>query len=269
MERIAGGEIDGRNRMPSTVAKYLGALKQFGRWARSSGHIRSDSPLLWLEIPAPEARPPKRRAPTLEDLRWLLERWPREERIVAYVLESMLLTGARPGAIREIRRRDLRMPTEQRHGALELAPLKGGSLEVVEVAHGSRLHKLLQKIVRWFTKVRGYAPRSSDRIVVLPSGRLLSGPDLCRRTRRATDRIAKHRRRHLRGLRPYDFRHGALTDLARLGVDERMRATYAGHRAVATQARYIHLTGADAAAARATIEGALAGGRASVTSAAS
>jgi integrase len=261
MERIGDGSVDGRERSASTMAKYLSHIKRLARWARGAGHIDPSCALGWLDISAPRPAPVQRRAPTLEDLRWLLERWPREDRIVALVLEAMLLTGARPGAIREIRRRDIRYPTPTRPGELRLAPLKGGTLEVCAVAYDSRLHRVLAEIGAHFRRVRGWRPRSSDRICVSPSGARLTGPALCRRAKRVTARLARHpTRAHLRELRPYEWRHGALTDLARRSVGTQMRATYAGHRSEQMQARYMHLTGDDAAPVRAVVEEVLSGG---------
>jgi integrase len=261
VERLIAGKVDGRRKGASTVNQYLGSLKQLGRWAtRGSGRRQIALDMPWLEMGRLRAPKPQRYAMDLRDFGKLMRRWPRARRHVAQVVWMVLMTGARPGQMLELKWRDIRRARKGEPGWIRLRASKGGTLEAIRFEVGSPIDDVIEAAREWFREVRGRVPRHYERVFVTVHGRrpgwsVQGFANAVRECVRVATRAQRCRRED--GFSAYIARHSVLTWLARANVPEDIRAQFAGHRSTRMQEHYTHLSGEDAGEARALVQDAV------------
>jgi integrase len=238
-----------------TVNIEIKALRAFCRWAISEHlapaglEILAVSPLR-IKGKIPGNRYPPRALP-MKALLNILSRIGHAAPQLELVLRGMLLLGARPGALCEMRRRHVRLPTKTTPGMVEIPPLKGGAESAIPIHPNSEIEKLFKEAFRLFRHLHG---RQRHDYPAFPSrwGRSARNPygwtsdsfahavaTVCRRLEIPPETFT-----------PYTVRHSAVTflqntkEVSAAGVQ-----AYAKHAQVTTQEAYSHRTGRDGEAA--------------------
>jgi integrase len=248
--RLAADGYKGGKVSRATVAKEVGILRAFARWAAGPGQCApSDMPILSYRIEAPRDMHHGgeiRRLPIGEFMAAANEIKKRSP-YVAAVLFGVVVFGLRPGALVALLWSMVSMPKNPGDvGTMRPPVLKNGDAGEIAIPYGSLRHRLLERCRDLFAQAghrgRGAGPRACD--PVFPTKR---GESRKNHFGWSTDTLAKRVRQLAdacgipSAFTAYVGRHSAITavqDTPGVGISHVSR--YAKHRRIETQNVYSH-----------------------------
>jgi len=245
---------------PRTINAEIITLKAFATWAIRFGHVPDGITLHWREFEKVHEPPRKITWMQRDELERTIQRFEEVAPHVASLLWLLAYTGARPKALCSLRWENVKLPTDEECGVLELPPLKRGlpgskvfqaespihRVLLFAKASAKRLHRRAGRSVR----IRQHHP-----IFLNAHGKPWSQKVFSDAVRYHADRLG------LEGFTAYVVRHSVVTHLKRLGLSANEIQHWAGHKLVTTQAAYDHTLGTDGQAAVDAASEAFGGGK--------
>lgn len=245
---------------PDTIQKYLHALRQFCAWARDVAHAAP------VDLPCERFRikntgkikgnryPPK--ALTCQELRRVVQLLSKKHEHIALVIVGMFLLGARPVQLFRLRWSDIRKPTIEHQGRIDLLPCKGAPERSIPFHRGSQKETLFLRCAELFSAFRKRKPKRDDYVFIPAHPRSRCG---------WSTSVFDHRLRqvcsalHIHEFVAYATRHTLGTVLQQSSPNAATVQATMGHSNVTTQEVYSWRTGSDAVEGLSIAEGLLAG----------
>jgi integrase len=254
-QRLRAKGKAGRHKEQSTldrgyVQQDLRSLRRLVRWGQEHGHLPANIECAVVPRLSVARRicGGSRHAPqaiVIDRLFEILARLRKRAPTVERVLRGMFLTGARPGALLELRWRDVQM-SDSGDGSLALRGKKGGADGCIAVRRGGALCGLLQECA-------SQGRRGWNRPVFLTArGKRWAGKAFQHAVSRAC------RAEGIERFTAYVVRHSAMTWLhCTPGVSAAAAQRYARHTRLTTQDCYSHAAGVAGSEAFEAVENAL------------
>lgn len=245
-------------RKGGTVNKYLQSLFTFGRWARSRNKVPVNVALNWVGMDKLETESKTRSAFSIEEFVKLMRNWPLGGIHVSRIIWMMIFAGGRPGTLRPIKWRHIKI-NKDGSGEFPVGKLKKGKLEKISFGENSAIFNILVDAKNDYIRFYGRHPRYDDYVFVAKPMRNRTKPVMWSASA-FSHAVSFHVERAAKKIRladkfvAYNSRHSVLTWLAKEGVSDELRARFVGHANTAMQKIYVHLSGEDARPQREAID---------------
>lgn len=215
-----------------TVNRELGQLMSLARWAIRTQRWLPESNVPWLHLPRLRNASVRRTIPSLAEMARALHAVPEHVRLP---LVCFAFLADRPGAVCELRRRDIHEPEHcTGWGRIELQHRKGGDPRTVVKGQSSPVWPVLHQAYQLFGNIKGREIRGYDRVFC----NLRGAPWTTQTLNQAWQRYL--RRAGLPPMNQYTIRHLVGTLGAQLGISEIELQSLLGHRTRDMSRFYVH-----------------------------